>query len=91
MQSRDFSALPQFKENDTHTPQLCLLKLEAFPMKKLCSASPTNATQPVLNRASFPATIGIDLTLSPDKIHKNRLGGKLHLKDSDRKAQHGED
>lgn len=60
-------------------------------MKNLCCAAPANATQPVLNSASFLATIGIDLTLSPDKVHKNGLGGKLHLKDSDHKAQHGED
>lgn len=72
-------------------PQLLSLKLEVFVMKNLCHASPTNATQPALNSASFPATTGIDLTLSPDKIHKSGLGGKLHFKDSDHKAQQEED
>lgn len=80
MQSSDFSALPQFKESNTYTLQLCLLKLQAFPVKNVCCASPTNATQPVLNSALFPATTGIDLSLSPDKIC-NSLGGKVPLKD----------
>lgn len=91
MQSSDFSVLPLFKEKDTQAPQLLSLNPEGFVMKNLCRASPTNTTQPALNSASFPATTGIDLTLSPDKIRKDGLGGKLHFKGSDHKAQQEED
>lgn len=53
--------------------------------------TPTNATHPALTSASLLAAEGTDLTLSPGKSREEGLGGKLHLRDSDPKAQHGED
>lgn len=60
-------------------------------MKNLCCAPPTTPTQPVLNSASFLATKGIDLALSPDKVRKNGFEGRLYLKHSNHKAQLRED